>query len=401
VGFLAGLLCALLWTLGCDPATVRAGGGFGHYGSGAGSFIEPNGLAVDQQSGDLYILDTNNRRVEKFAKDGRFLLAWGWGVRDGRTHVLQTCTTATGCHPSLAQNQYQDLADLNGDGELGFAEGITVDNDPRSSSHRDVYVIDISNHRVQKFSPNGKFLLMFGKEVNTTARMHGDRPHEDVCPVERGDRCTAGIPGSIEDRFEFPVEGNFIAVGPAGTVYVGDNNRVQEFSSRGIYRLALTLAPAAQGEGPETGGVSRLAVDASGNLYVVRIGVSGVRKYSPGGALQQTLAQAYGPQSSEGPTPGIALDPAGHVFLDYHEGDQHRLLEYDSAGSEIASFDAGMEDGLHGIAYDDATHELYLLSTNSNLTPPLAHVRIVTPPPPTSPVFQGFQIASWLTELSL
>ena len=35
-------------------------------------------------------------------------------------------------------------------------------------SYGDVYVSDASNHRVEEFGPEGKFILMFGEKVNKT-----------------------------------------------------------------------------------------------------------------------------------------------------------------------------------------------------------------------------------------
>ena len=152
------VLCVLLvvFALHADPA--GAADQFGRHGTLAGEFIEPNGIAVDQKNGDVFIVDSNNRRVEKFSRDGVFMLAWGWGVADGRTHALQTCRMK--CFAGF---------EGAGAGQLGFAEGVAVDNDQLSLSHRDVYVVDIGNHRVEKFTPAGEFLLMFGGEVNETA----------------------------------------------------------------------------------------------------------------------------------------------------------------------------------------------------------------------------------------
>ena len=378
------LLCALLGALGLDAGHASATDQFGSLGHGAGKFIEPNGIAVDQENGDVYILDSNNERVEKFTKEGAFLLAWGWGVADGRTHALQTCTTT--CHAGLPGT---------GAGQLSFAEGVAVDNDPLSPSHGDVYAVDIGNHRVEKFSATGKFLVMFGGEVNDTAHKRGETADEDVCPVKPGDSCKAGSVGPANGQFEFPVEGNFIAVGPNGTVYVGDRNRVQEFSSGGFYQSQVTLFPKLRGDVPEVGGTSELAVDSTGNLYVIRNGMSGMRKYTPQGELQQTLDHESEPEGDEGPTPAITVGSSGHVFVDYHENNQHHLTEYDASGAEVASFDAGMEDGLHGVAYGDAIGKLYIVNTNNNVTPVVARVRIVTPPPPTNPVFSSFGILAW------
>jgi DNA-binding beta-propeller fold protein YncE len=378
------LLCAALGALGLGGAPADAAEQFGRYGAGPGEFIEPNGIAVDQENGDVYVLDTNNRRIDRFRKDGVFVLAWGWGVADGKTKALQTCTAATACFGGLHGM---------GAGQLSFAEGLAVDNDPLSSSHHDVYAVDIHNYRVEKYSPTGQFLLMFGGGVNATAHERGEKADEDVCPVQPGDRCQAGTVGPANGHFEFPVEGNFIAVGSTGTVYVGDRNRVQEFSSSGAYQSQVKLFPALYETEP--GGTIALVVNASGDLYVVRNGVGGVREYTPQGELLRTLDEEAEPEFSEGPTPALAIDPAGNVFVDYREEKHHHVVEYDRTGAELASFDAGMEDGLHGLAYGSGM--LYVVNTNSDVTPPAAVVRMVLPPQRTNTVFSSFEILPWLT----
>jgi tripartite motif-containing protein 71 len=381
----AAMLCALALALTVNVLGARAEGQFGSYGTGAGMFVEPNGIAVDQQSGDVYVVDSNNERVDRFTGQGRFVLAWGWGVADGKSERLQRCTVA--CFAGLRGA---------GAGQLGFAEGAAVDNDPASASRHDVYVVDISNARVQKFSPDGRFLLMFGGQVNQSARERGETANEDVCPVRPGDRCAAGVSGSGAGRFEFLVEGNFIGVGPTGTVYVGDRNRVQEFDADGRYLTQLKLIPSVTGEG-ERGGTIGLAVDAAGDVYAIRDGVSGVQEYSPQGRLVRTLNARAAREHVEGPTPNMTVDGAGHVFLDYHDGEEHRILEYGPTGEEeLPSFDGGMEDGLHGFAYANAAGELYIVNTDNAVAPPRARVRVIIPPHPATAVLSSFTFLSWL-----
>ena len=77
------------------------------------------------------MVDTLNHRVQKFTKDGKFLMKWG---RRG-----------------------------GGDGEFNMPGGITVD------ELGDVYVADWRNDRVQKFTHDGKFIFKFGKSGSGNA----------------------------------------------------------------------------------------------------------------------------------------------------------------------------------------------------------------------------------------
>jgi hypothetical protein len=367
---LAALVAVLASWLACG-APARALSQFGSYGPHAGQFVEPFGIAVQDDTSDLFVLDTNNHRIERFTKDGVFVLAWGWGVADGRTPTLQTCKKR--CLPGISGA---------GSGQLAFAEGIAIDNNPVSISHNDVYIVDISNHRVERFSPNGRFMTTFGGGVNMSARARHDIGEEGRCPVRPGDRCGAGAVGRGRGQFEFPVEGAALAVGPGGIVYVGDRNRVEEFDARGIYRSQIPLLPALEGATAEVGGVSGLTVDSHGDIYVIRNRVSGVREYAPDGRLLRVFDDKGEPAGPEGPTPAMTLDRSGDVFIDEYEHGRHQLVEYAADGLRLATFDGGNEDALHGLAYSDAAGRLYAVATNSNVRPLISLVRVLTPPPP-------------------
>jgi hypothetical protein len=98
IASLCGLLCALM--SGATPAGAVTQ--FGSLGSDSGQFDSPSGVAVDQQSGDVYLGDKNNHRIDKFDGSGTFLLAWGWGVNgESPAKELQTCTSD--CQGGLAE----------------------------------------------------------------------------------------------------------------------------------------------------------------------------------------------------------------------------------------------------------------------------------------------------------
>jgi len=131
--------------------------GDGLAGTGAGRMQFPRAVAASPVSGDLYVSDSGNARINEFTAWGAFVRAFGWGVKSGDTAAsgLDACTTASGCQAGFAGG-----GEPGRFGFYGYGNAIGID------SAGDVYVNDMqANHRVLKFSPTGKFLLAFGGGV--------------------------------------------------------------------------------------------------------------------------------------------------------------------------------------------------------------------------------------------
>jgi WD40-like Beta Propeller Repeat len=381
IGRLAVAVCCVAAAFAAAAVGAAAARtGFGSEGVGAGQFEQPQGIAADQSSGALYIADKNDQRVDELSPAGVFVAAWGWGVEDGSTAALQQCTTT--CFAGI---------EGAGSGQFDFPEGLAVDSDPLSSSEHDVYVVDSRNLRVEKFDAEGHFLLMFGGEVDKTKtelraqeEKEGRAPkvaeaEENVCTAASGDVCQAGVEGTGDGQFSsWPSpNGGFIGVGPGGRVYVGDENRVQEFNADGAYEGQLAL--------PGDGRTTALAVAANGDLYVESENLAGVQEYGPSGAPVGT------PLDSAGQPRAIALDAAGDLYVEDAQGSEH-ILEYSPSGAELASFDYGADGGSRGIALDGADHELYVLAGET--------VTATSPPPPGPLVDSSGESASGLMPTS-
>jgi sugar lactone lactonase YvrE len=165
----------------------------------------------------------------------RLSLQFGWHVNEtasleGRTSEENICPYPG--HPSDKCRVGASSAE---------AGGFTA---PRSVAVYDgtkhlVYVADPGNQRVEEFEPEGKFVLMFGRDVNETAHNNHETANEGVCPVKVGDKCKKGEEGSLAGQFNEPTS---VAVDQAtGNVYVADrlNFRVQELKSNGEFVLMI------------------------------------------------------------------------------------------------------------------------------------------------------------------
>ncbi len=215
------------------PASAAHSVTFATGGVGAGQLNEPEGVAVDQSTGDIYIAERHNDRISEFAQEGTFIRAFGWGVDAAEPKgELQTCTLTTGCLPGTGGS---------GPGQIGSGLSVAVE----QPSH-DIYVSEARNGRVQKFDPAGEFLLMFGKGVNETkvGEPGSTESEQDLCTkanIEAGDTCAAGVTGSGKDELS-PVETDPIAIGASGDVWVGGGERLEEFSSEGDFIEEVPLA---------------------------------------------------------------------------------------------------------------------------------------------------------------
>ncbi|MDP6314547.1 MAG: hypothetical protein QGF76_09755, partial [Arenicellales bacterium] len=96
---------------------------WGSRGSGNGQFYHPYGIAFDG-SGNVYVADTYNHRVQVFDSSGNFLRKWG--------------------------------SRGSANGQFRYPPGIAVD------GSGNVYVADTYNHRVQVFDSSGNFLRKWG-----------------------------------------------------------------------------------------------------------------------------------------------------------------------------------------------------------------------------------------------
>src|SRR6516165_10773628 len=91
---LAAIVAAVAVPLSASTANASLLGQvstFGTAGSGAGQFQDPQGLAIQPTSGNVFVVDSGNARIEQFDPTGHFIAALGWGVKDGKAQS-EVCT---------------------------------------------------------------------------------------------------------------------------------------------------------------------------------------------------------------------------------------------------------------------------------------------------------------------
>jgi DNA-binding beta-propeller fold protein YncE len=232
---LAACACGLLRAQTATPV-----GSFGGPGSGNAQFNSPLGIAVNQATGQIYVADPGNNRIERFSAAGLFELSWGSsgtgnGQFDSPFGIAVNQSTGQVYVSDENNNRIQRFnyaggfeltwgSSGAGNGQFDSPGGVAI-----NQTTGDLYVTDLNNNRVQHFTGNGVFIGKWG----TT--------------------------GSGNGQFNVP---RGIAVNSAtGQVYVGDSNngRVQRFTANGNFQLAW--GSLGDGDGQFT---SLLGVDLDG-----------------------------------------------------------------------------------------------------------------------------------------
>jgi DNA-binding beta-propeller fold protein YncE len=307
--FLLGTAGALLLLASTGVAQADTGfgqvGQFGTFGSGDGQFSGPAGVAVDQASNDVYVVDGGNSRVEKFEASGVFVDAFGANVGGPGINV---CTTA--CAPGTQGS---------GDGQFSGPNGIAVD------SSGDVYVVDSANNRIEKFSSSGVFLS----------------------------QITATDPSCIQ-AFATPTA---VALAPgSGALYVTDtgNGRVVKVDpATGLCDGVFDSSIAASGNfGPPLG----VATDSVGTIYVLDSpGKARVEKFDSTGAFLSALDNGGSPEALAVDATSKTVYVADGGFPDPH------IIEYNSTGTVLETFGFGKVNFPRALAVDDALTEVFVI----------------------------------------
>jgi hypothetical protein len=221
---------------GAESCTVAAdcqygGGGsapLATFGTSGGEFDDPQGVAVSQVSGRVYVFDRDNRRVQEFDLDGSFVRAFG---RDVGGVGVDVCTVASACQAGTTGAGAGQFATTSATGS-----GIAVS----PVAPYNVFVTDPVNRRVLEFGADGDFLRGYGFGVDTGAAQF------EVCTAASG--CAAALVAGV-DNGRLAAAGNNggdLAVDGSGVVYVGDASSAAAVGGQHrILRFDSDPAPAA------------------------------------------------------------------------------------------------------------------------------------------------------------
>ena len=289
-----------------NPAVFSSA--IGSSGSGAGQLEEPTAVAL-ASSGNVWVADGSNHRIELFSPSGSFIETVGWGVSNGKSE-LQTCTSA--CKAGLTGFE---------PGELSDPEGIVV-----NQSTGNIYVADHADSRIEEFSSSGGYVTAFGSSGSGKLK----EPHgitldssgnvwaadtNNCRVVEYGGSGTfmKAIGECGKGHLQF--EGTFDIAFEGGMLYVTDieNERVQEITPSGTWLAEFGKG----GSGPgEFSYPWAIATDPlTSNLYVTSYRSAQVEGFTPEGKFVEEFGH-FGSEREETEFPsGLAINSNGTIYV--------------------------------------------------------------------------------------
>ena len=399
-GRLAFGCAALLWMLiGClsiHPSPAGAleqrghvlGFSFGAEGEGDGQFrfegasfkrSEAAGIAVSEATGDVYVVDRGNDRVEQFSPrlgaggevvGEEFAATWGWGVADGKAEY-EVCTS--GCKVGLAGN---------GKGQFKEAGPIAVDNTPGGAES--VFVgADASAKRpdVQRFAANGEKALgrlpieeegaLDGVASDLQRRVWVYRGEEEGTGVIEG-FTDENPPVLVEPLLESVIA---CAKPGFGVDAGGEDFFVDHELLTGEEECpAVVERERAEEKEPAEGRYARTVVAAEVNATELLGGVNNPLVGELDG--QDTSAVAVDQASGQATPLGVAAN--GDAYVD----NGGSVAVFDRHGARVQTLGTGMLDRGMGVAVDSKTGDVFVVDAAKDA------VEVFEPEPASKPVVE-------------
>ena len=202
-----------------EAKTVHVlGGSFGSEGTGPGQFKEPLGVAVNNRTQDVYVVDSGNNRVEEFSSTGH-------------EHCMNTLVN------------YGSVLSVRFSGPTLIA--VDNSNNPLDPSDGDVYVVDSGHGVIDKFTETGTYVSQL------TGRCEAEK-ESLPCGKSKFIPFTKDKSGIVG-----------VAVDQAGMLWVDElSGRIYKFGDGEVNEYISSY------ETIYGGGLGPFAVDSEDNLYM-------------------------------------------------------------------------------------------------------------------------------------
>jgi hypothetical protein len=308
---------------------------------------EPHGVAVNGTTGDVYVADTEDNRIQRFSGAGAFKEAWGRNVDAINPETgYERCTVAANCQAASAST--------GAGGDFSEPTAIAVD-----QSTGNVYVVDALNRRVEEFAAAGAFLRAFGQDVVSSGPDNSSATNavQTLSVSASGGKYTLAFEGSATGELAFNASAAQIKSALEGLASIGAGNievtgAAPSFTMtfKGVLANSpqpLIVAASAAGE-PLSGGTAAVANTTTGATgYEVCVAASGdvckaaTAAASSAGAFGTFGGTAENQAQFGQPGSGLTVVPAGppnagDVLV--ADAGNRRVQEFTAAGQFVRAF---------------------------------------------------------------
>jgi hypothetical protein len=255
---------------------------WGYAGTANGLFRGPIGATLDS-TGNIYVLDCFNQRVQKFSGTGTYVSQFG-SQGGGNGQFLMPVGITTGPSNSIY------VADLMGNrvqkfvagayssqfgtpgasnGQFQGAGGVAV------ASSGNIYVIDMGNHRVQYFNSAGTYVGQFGA-------------------------------AALHNPWGLAISGSTVCVTD------GDLTKVMKFGLTGTAAGSFGSQGDLYGQFNDIKGIS---ADSAGKLWVSDTRVDQIQQFTLAGAVQNAISPASVEHPHPGQPMGVYAATSGKIYI--------------------------------------------------------------------------------------
>lgn len=327
----------------------------GQAGGGVGEFNSPKDVAVIPGSGNLLVLDSANKRVQRFDSQGNFLDLfnihtdaidpYGISVTPDGQYLYIAGTKSNKLFKHLIDGTFIQKHDLgefgSGPGELRWPRNIAIAGDGS------VFVADTDNERIQKFDPDFAYIAQFQGPHNLV-----DGPfHPRAVDVNINTGAVYVAAAYAQRVDEFDLNGNYIhSFGDLETYGPVFNNQ------QGIIvdKFSQTL----------------LIADTQNHL-IKRFSLQGdfVEHYGAPGMVDRTLKYMdFSMEIQADADGGFWGIQQGLVYWDFPDSSAGFIRKYDDSGNFLFGFTRyGFRSGMHGLAVDNTNNLVFVADTNNHL----------------------------------
>ncbi|BAU29593.1 DNA-binding beta-propeller fold protein YncE [Aneurinibacillus soli] len=315
---LVALCLCMLLVPNTSSAAVSFIQTWGAGGNGEGKFNLPTGVATDS-SGNVYIVDTGNNRIQKFSENGIFLSQWGsYGTDSKQFDGPSFIAIDSLDNVYVADQNNNRIQKLSKEGEfiaeltdLFMVSSVAID------SYGNLYVLDALG--ITKYDSNLQLIdntNWSNAPLNQAIDIAIDSQN-NLYVTDSGDKCvkkfdsdgnvitTWGSEGTGNGKFKYP---NGLGIDSDDNVYITDYNGnlpIQVFSSTGDFQYAFGT-PFNSSDDTTFTNPTDVAIDHSGNIYVVDGTRANVQKF----VIIKNIQSVTNPTAKTGVANGTAKTAA-------------------------------------------------------------------------------------------